>query len=97
METFNPGYCTIEGASLVSHTGETVNISALVNSVLVNQSMGSMAVSVDMNVLDSVGLLHNFPIRGEELVYLSLKSHDLQTKISLKLRLTKSYKSCSKW
>jgi|TARA_B110000285_G_scaffold179051_1_gene201540 hypothetical protein len=89
METFNPGYCTIEGASLVSHTGETVNISALVNSVLVNQSMGSMAVSVDMNVLDSVGLLHNFPIRGEELVYLSLKSHDLQTKVSLKLRLVK--------
>jgi hypothetical protein len=89
METFNPGYCTIEGASLVSHAGETVDITQLINAVIIQQSMGQLSFSVDISILDSVGLLHNFPIRGEELVYFSLKSHDIQTKVSLKLRLIK--------
>ena len=88
METFNPGYCTIEGASLVSHAGESVDISTMINALIIQQSMGQLSYTVNIGVLDAVGLLHNFPIRGEEIVYLSLRSHDLQTKISLKLRLT---------
>ena len=61
METFNPGYCTIEGASLVSHAGESVDISTMINALIIQQSMGQLSYTVNIGVLDAVGLLHNFP------------------------------------
>jgi|TARA_R110000744_G_scaffold38665_4_gene88427 hypothetical protein len=87
METFNPGYCTVEGALLQSHGGEQKEIAPLISAVSLAQGLDRASYRVSILIADSIGLLHNFPIKGEEKLYMSLKSHDLQTKMDLNLQL----------
>lgn len=87
METFNPGYCTVESATLTSYAKALENITALITGCAIRQSMDSSQVTVDLQILDSIGLLHNFPIRGEETLSLHLKSHDNQTEVRIPLQV----------
>lgn len=87
METFNPGYCTIEGATLKSHAGEELDITNMISAVSLSQGLSMASYRVSIGILDSIGMLHNFPILGEEKLFITLKSHDMQTQVNLKLRL----------
>jgi len=94
METFNPGFCTIEEATVTAHPApgreqQKESITALIYSVTFTQSLNSSGISGVIKVFDSVGLLHNFPLRGEERLKLTLKGHDLQTEITVNGQITK--------
>lgn len=89
-ETFNPGYCTIESATLVSAAGDfgkKEDITGLIGRFDLQQSMTSGVIAGSIDVLDGIGLLSSFPIRAEEGLKLHLKSHDLQTELFLDLQI----------
>ena len=83
METFNPGYCTIEKAELSTYDGVSENIIGVIGTFSLQQSMNKATYSGSVEILDSVGLLVNLPIRGEETLKLQLRCHDLQTVVDL--------------
>ena len=87
METFNPGYCTIEGATLTSFDKRKVDITTMISHVKIDQDLNLSGYMVDVTILDTIALIHNFPIRGEETLKLQMRSHDLQTVIILDLSL----------
>ena len=87
METFNPGYCTIESALLISHSGDEENITGMIGNFSLLQSMGSVALSGEIELLDGVGLINSLPIRGEEGLKIQLRCHDLQTEVKLNLQV----------
>ena len=87
METFNPGYCTIESALLISHSGDEENITGMIGNFSLLQSMGSVALSGEIEILDGVGLINSLPIRGEEGLKIQLRCHDLQTEVKLNLQV----------
>ena len=89
METFNPGFCTVEKADVTSHDGRVKSIQALIHSIVMSQSITSTGLAGNIKVYDSVGFLHNFPLRAEEKLDLKLKGHDLQTEINIKGQITK--------
>ena len=83
METFNPGYCTIESAMLKAYAGGSERIDGMIGRFSMHQSMGSVTISGEIEMLDGIGLINNLPIRGEEELRIRLKCHDLQTEIDL--------------
>ena len=87
METFNPGYCTIEQAILKSYKGDTENIAGMIPHFSMSASIGQVAISGEIEVLDGVNLLNKLPIRGEEELNIVLKCHDLQTEVELNLQV----------
>ena len=86
-ETFNPGYCTIEQASLVTPDGESISIVGLIGRFDLQQSISSSTLTGSIDVLDGIGILTSLPIRAEETLLLTLKSHDLQTEVDLELQV----------
>lgn len=86
-ETFNPGYCTIESAELITADRESEDITGLIGRFDLQQSMTAGTITGSIDVLDGVGLLTSLPIRAEENLKLKLKSHDLQTELSLDLQV----------
>jgi len=83
METFNPGYCTIEKAELSTYDGVGEDITGIIGTFVLQQSMDKGTYTGSIEVLDSVGLLVNLPIRGEETLKIKLRCHDLQTVVDL--------------
>ena len=87
METFNPGYCTIESAIIANASGESETITGLIGRFDIQQSLAASTFSGSLDILDGIGLLSSLPIRGEESLKIKLKSHDLQTELSLDLQV----------
>lgn len=86
---FNPSRCEILSAEIIPFGGEAgatqnPNISAMITSFSMKQSIGNSALSGKIDVYDGVGLLENMPLRGEEELHIKLKAYDLQTEIELK-------------
>ena len=86
-ETFNPGYCTIESAEIITADRESEIITGLIGRFDLQQSMANGTITGSIDVLDGVGLLTTLPIRAEENLKLRLKSHDLQTELNLDLQI----------
>ena len=87
QETFNPGYCTIESADLITAEGETKSLTGLIGRFDLQQAMSSSTITGSIDVLDGLGILTSLPIRAEENLKLKLKSHDLQTELFLDLQV----------
>jgi hypothetical protein len=87
QETFNPGYCTIESADLITPEGVSEPITGLIGRFDIQQSMSSSTITGSIDILDGLGILTTLPIRAEENLKLKLKSHDLQTELSLDLQV----------
>jgi hypothetical protein len=85
-ETFNPAACTVVKALLKSYDGSKQrDLSAnFVGGFEINQSMDTAAWSGALSILDTIGVLEDMPIRGEETLELEIVSHDLDTKIKLR-------------
>ena len=86
-ETFNPGYCTVEGAKIITYEGAEEDLTGLIGNISIQQSLSLNAYVGSVEILDGIGLLVNLPIRGEEELQLKLKSHDLQTEVNLVLQI----------
>lgn len=88
-ETFNPSYCTVEEAEIESVDERKISIAPLIAGVNIRQSIYQAGIVGSIEILDSVGVLHNHPLRAEETITLVLKAHDLQTELTLKGQIIK--------
>ncbi len=66
-----------------------IDISALIGRFQITQTIDSPAVHFNFSVLDTIGVLENFPLRGEEELEIQIVCHDLQTNLELKLQIYK--------
>ena len=57
METFNPGYCTIEGATLTSFDKRKVDITTMISHVKIDQDLNLSGYMVDVTILDTIALI----------------------------------------
>ena len=54
QETFNPGYCTIESADLITAEGETKSLTGLIGRFDLQQAMSSSTITGSIDVLDGL-------------------------------------------
>ena len=68
-ETFDIGYCDIQTATLQRYgEKETFSIANYISRLSFNESIHSPLLSGEIDILDSSGLLDNYPILGEEIL-----------------------------
>lgn len=79
MSDFNPQLCEITKAEISRYDTNTRDITALITQTIITQSLEDVAWRGEVEVLDTVGLLDKFGLRGEETFRLELKSEDLGT------------------
>lgn len=82
MADFNPSRCTVEKATLTPYGdegGRSKDITLMIGGFTIRQSIDSVAMSGDIQVLDAIGLLEEFPLRGEEKLELEIKTYDNDT------------------
>ena len=85
MSDFNPAACDVTEAVIKSHDGsKSVDISSMVVSFELVQSMDSVSYDGSVTIFDTNGLLEEFPLRSEETLNLKIISYDLQTEVNLK-------------
>lgn len=89
MAEINTTRCEVERAIFRSHDlTQKVDLSAnFITSFQLSQSMGSVAYTGSASILDTRGILESFPLRGEELLDLWIRSYDLNTLVKLKVRV----------
>ena len=87
MAEFNPTHCIIENATITNAAGDTKNITGVIGEFSFVQSIDSIAFSGQLIILDGVGLLENFGLRGEEELNLLVHSYDFGTKVRLKAQI----------
>lgn len=83
---FNPSRCEIKSAELIPFNKEgkkPENISAMIGSFTINQSIKNAAISGSVTLYDGTGLLEQLPLRGEEQLKLVIFCYDLQTEVKL--------------
>ena len=78
MSDFNPQLCEITKAEISRYDTNTRDITALITQTIITQSLEDVAWRGEVEVLDTVGLLDKFGLRGEEAFRLELKSEDLE-------------------
>ena len=70
--SFDLGYCFLETANLTRYAEkETFSISNYITDISFNESIHSSVLMGEMTLLDSSGLLDNYPILGEEILTLT--------------------------
>lgn len=79
MADFAPSSVRITKAELSAYNNDTRNIIALIASIEFSQSMSSSSWQGKMQILDTIGLLEHWPLRGEESLELELVGDDLGT------------------
>lgn len=87
MSEFNPGTCDISSALLVSYAGKSLDMAAQIVKFDLDQSMSTVAYRGSLTVLDTIGLMENFPLRAEETMYIKILSSDLGTEKDLKVQV----------
>ena len=91
---FNPSRCEILSAEIVPF-GKNVgdknnpNISAMIAGFDISQSVMNTAITGNLEVYDGIGILENTPLRGEEMLILTIKAFDLQKEINLVCQIYK--------
>lgn len=88
------GSCAIETAILVKYdtedfTGNETDIKNLITAVNISESTYATDMHVSMRVYDTIGLLENYPLIGEERIYLTIKEEITNVIIKLDLFLTR--------
>jgi len=81
---FSPGYCIVRNGALTNSKGVTKDITPIIISVSITQSIAMNSYSGSLTVLDTVGLFEQWPIRGEESLFLEIESADLGTIVGIK-------------
>ena len=89
MADFAPSSVRIMKAELLSYKNDSREILGLIVSIDFAQSIESPFWSGKAKLLDNIGLLENWPLRGEERLFLELIGDDLGTRIELEAQLFK--------
>jgi hypothetical protein len=89
MSDFNPSVCEIQKAEIISYNNTTKRdiTSNFIGRFEIIQSMDAVAYSGWLFVVDTIGILDGFPIRGEETLELWLKGMDLGTEVRISARI----------
>ena len=91
-EAFNPSRCEIKTAKLIPYDSENkreYDVSLMIGNFRMNQSIQQVSLSGSIDILDNIGLLQNAPLRGEEVLRLTMYCYDLQTEVSLECQIYK--------
>jgi hypothetical protein len=91
-EAFNPSRCEIKTAKLIPYDGENkreYDVSLMIGNFRMSQSIEQLSLNGSIDILDNVGLLQNAPLRGEEVLRLTMYCYDLQTEVSLECQIYK--------
>ena len=88
-ESFNPSLVTIETAMLKTVDGRQHNISPMIYGFSIKSSIYDSSFTATLSIFDSLGFLHNFPLRAEEELDLQLLGHDFQTELNIKGQIIK--------
>lgn len=85
---FNPSRCEITSAEIVpfgKKVGDksNIDIADMIAAFSMHQALNKSALHGKCDVYDSIGILENLPLRGEEEIHLTIKAFDLQTEIEL--------------
>jgi hypothetical protein len=88
QNSFNPSGCDVTQAIIRSHDGsKSVDISAQIIEFEIVQSMDSVSYNGTLLVLDTIGLLEEFPLRAEETMDLKIVGYDLNTEVNIKTHI----------
>ena len=91
-EAFNPSRCEIKTAKLIPYDSENkreYDVSLMIGNFRMSQSITSLSLNGSVDILDNIGLLQNAPLRGEEVLKLTMYCYDLQTEVSLECQVHK--------
>ena len=89
MADFAPGTAEITKAGITTRDGTFFNIVNLITAFSLGQSMTSISLMGSITVIDGVGMLESAPLRGEELLEISLTGSDFDTIIDLRAQIYK--------
>lgn len=74
---FKPGYCDVRNLVMTNYLGERIDISRLVHSFTVNESINSMFALYEFTIVDAVNLLEKYTVTGNEKIEMTLLKMDL--------------------
>jgi len=86
---FNSSQARVTKAEVKSFSGRTYSIAAMIGGFEISHSLDQVGYRGHLKVLDSVGFLENFTMRGEETLDLEILGTDFQTKISFAAQIYK--------
>lgn len=86
-ETFNPSFARVEEAIVKNVFGETKNITGLIGRFTLATSIEKANWTGTISCYDSVGLLENWGLYGEEELDIFLKAYDFGTELRLKAQI----------
>jgi len=87
----SPSKMRIDEVTLTSYDGRvSERIDLLVTEINFSQSIEAAAYNGSIKITDNVGMLEDFPIRGEERLTIVLSSNDTDTKKTLDLQVYKA-------
>lgn len=89
MADFAPSSVRITKAELLADNNDSRDILSLIVSIDFAQSIESPFWTATAKILDNIGLLENWPLRGEERLLLELIGDDLGTRVELEAQLFK--------
>lgn len=75
-EIASPSYARVRKAQLTSASGVSYNLIDHITEFYISQSIDSVSLKGSLKILDSIGLLEDFPLRGEETLDLELEGLD---------------------
>lgn len=87
MAEFNPGSADISKALVTNASGKSKDIASIIVSFELEQSLDLMSYSGKLKILDGIGFMETFPLRGEEQIDLKISSMDLGTEKNLKAQV----------
>lgn len=89
-DTFGSSSYEITEVKITNYSGsKTLDITGIITSVSLSQSIDRPAWTGSMAVLDNIGVIEQFPLRGEEKLDISIKTYDTNTEINLKAQIVK--------
>lgn len=84
---FSPTYCRIESATVENKAGDTYDITGIIGEFSFVQGINRISINGTLTCLDSVGILENFGLRGEEKLDLVVKAYDFGTTLRLQAQI----------
>jgi hypothetical protein len=80
---FNPGQIDIIECKIFTHSGKSINLieNSMVSELSLHEDIFSSSLSGFVVVVDTIDMLSNFPMTGDEYLSLVVKTPDLKTEI----------------
>ncbi len=68
-----PGYYRLDKAIIANYKGKQIDIKNMIPSLDIIESLENDSLRGSLNIIDTVGFMEDFPLRGEESLQLVLR------------------------